>query len=75
VQVSGQGLGVGACAVDVGGGAGAEYWHAKKVEPGGTGDYASVVTDVAGAVTHGDVEPGVVRPKSRRPQYRGDLPA
>jgi NAD(P)-dependent dehydrogenase (short-subunit alcohol dehydrogenase family) len=37
VQVSGQGLGVGACAVDVGGGAGAEYWHAKKVKSGGIG--------------------------------------
>ena len=29
----------------------------------------------AGAVTHGDVEPGVVGPEARCPQHRGDLPA
>src|SRR5580693_4727319 len=75
VQVVGEGSGVGGCAVDVGGGAGAEYRQAKDVESGGGGDHAAVVADAASAVTHGHVEPGVVGPETRRPQHRGDLPA
>src|SRR5438045_2445630 len=75
VQVVGQGCGVGSCAVDVGGGAGAEHRQAEEVESGGAGDYAAVVADVAGAVAHGDVEPGLVRAKACRPQHGGDLPA
>lgn len=47
----GQGSGVCGCAVDVGGGAGAEHWHAEDVEAGGAGDHAAVVADVAGRPT------------------------
>src|ERR1700683_2059827 len=75
VEVASQGARVGGCAVDVGRGAGAEHGHAKHVEPGGAGDDAAVVADVAGPVTHGDVEPGVVGPEACRPQHGGDLPA
>ena len=73
--MAGEGVGVGGCAVDVGGGAGAEHRHAEEVESGGVGDHAAVVADAAGAVTHGDVEPGVVGPEAGRPQHRGDLSA
>src|SRR5579859_2542190 len=75
VEVPGQGFGVRARAVDVGGGAGAEYRQAEDVEPGGAGDHATVVADAAGAVTHGDVQPGVVGPEAGRPQGGRDLPA
>ena len=75
VEVVGQGLGVRGRAVDVGGGAGAEHRHAEDVESGSAGDHAAVVPRGAGAVAHGDVEPGEVGPESRRPQHRGDLPA
>jgi hypothetical protein len=75
VEVVGQGFGITARAVDVGGGAGAEYRQAEHIQPGSTGNHAAVVADAAGAVTHGDVEPGVVGPEAGRPQHRGDLPA
>src|SRR5579859_8073837 len=74
-QVVGQRLGVLTGAVDVGGRAGAQHRQAQDVEPGRPGDHAAVVSDAAGAVTHRDVEPGVVGPKTCRPHYRGDLPA
>src|SRR5215469_7597903 len=41
VEVAGQGFGVGVCAVNVGGGAGAEYRQAEKVEAGRAGDHAA----------------------------------
>ena len=75
VQVGAEGFGVRDCAVDVGGGAGAEYRHAENVESGGAGDHPAVVADVAGVVTDGDVQPGVVGPEACRPQQRGDLSA
>jgi len=64
VQVAGQGLGVGGCAVDVSGGADAEHGWAEDVESRSAGDHAAVVPDVAVAVTHGDVEPVVVGPEA-----------
>src|SRR5580698_5900980 len=67
VQVGAEGFGVRDCAVDVGGGAGAEYRHAEEVEPGGAGDHPAVVADLAGVVAHTDVQPGVVGPEARRP--------
>ena len=67
MQVAGQGLGVGGCAVDIGGGAGAQDGQAEDVEAGGAGDQAAIVADVPGAVTNGDVQPGVVGPEARRP--------
>src|ERR1700691_1741612 len=73
VEVASQGARVGGCAGDVGGGSGAEHGHAKHVESGGAGDDAAVVAEVAGPVTHGDVEPGVVGPEACRPQHRRDL--
>jgi hypothetical protein len=75
VEVVGQGFGIAARTVDVGGGAGAEYRQAEHVQPGSTGNHAAVVADAAGTVAHGDVEPGVVGPEAGRPQHRGDLPA
>src|SRR5580658_1185388 len=75
VEVVGEGRGVGGRAVNVGGGAGAEDRQAEHVESGGAGDHAAVVADAAGAVTHGDVEPGVVGPEACRPQHCGDLTA
>src|SRR5499427_7188674 len=51
-EVAGQGVGVGGCAVDVGGGPGAEHRHAEEVEPGGAGDHAAVVADAPRAVMH-----------------------
>src|SRR5580692_12950525 len=75
MEVASEGFGVHACAVDVGGGAGAEHRHAEEVEPVGAGDYAAVVADVAGAVADRDAEPGVVGPEACRPQHGGDLAA
>src|ERR1700733_16314477 len=75
VQVAGEGAGVGGRAVDVGGGAGPQYRHAEEIKSRGAGDDAAVVADVAGAVTDGEVEPGMVRPEAGRPEHRGDLSA
>jgi len=47
--VVGQGIGVGARAVNVGGGAGAEHREAEHVESGGAGGHTAVVADAAGA--------------------------
>src|ERR1700691_5809753 len=69
VEVASQGARVGGCAVDVGGGSGAEHGHAKHVESGGAGDDAAVVAEAAGPVTHGDVEPGGVGPEACRTQH------
>src|SRR5689334_8481505 len=74
-EVAGQSVGVGGCAMDIGGGPGAEHRQAEDVQPGGAGDHAAVVADAPSAVMHGDVEPGLVGPETRGPQDRSDLPA
>lgn len=45
VQVTGQGVGVGGCAVDVGGGTGTEHRQAQDVESRGAADHSAVVAD------------------------------
>lgn len=67
-EVVGDGAGVSARTVDVGGGPSAQHRHAEDVEPWWAGDHATAVVEAADFVTRsGDLKPGVVGPEAGRP--------